>query len=142
MPRGMGRFRRVVAGLLALALLVLPAAPLRHASAAPVGHQAAVHCVVHDDAASLGQAADADHHLHDHLHHQANDQGQPCDASGGKAGLACCVSAQCPATVATPPLAAASLLPSSGPSGRFAFEVQRPHGIDVAPSLPPPREAA
>ncbi|MBV1795698.1 hypothetical protein [Siccirubricoccus sp. G192] len=131
-----------MAGLLALALLVLPAAPLRHASAAPAGHQAAVHCVVHDNAVSAGQAADAGHHLHGHLLRQADDQGQPCDDPGGKAGLACCVSAQCPAMVAAPPLAATSLLPSLGPSARYAFETQRPHGIDVAPALPPPREAA
>jgi hypothetical protein len=139
----MGTFGRLVAGLLALALLVLPAAPLRHAAAAPVGHQAAAHCLVHDDTASDGQTATADVHLH-HLHAQpqAEDQGQPCGPADGKAGPACCVSAQCPATVAAPPLAAADLLPSPGPMIRLVFQARRPLGTDVAPALPPPRKAA
>jgi hypothetical protein len=136
MPRGIGLFRRVVAGLLALALLVLPAGPPRHAVAAP-GAQDRAHHVAHGDAAPPGQAALAAQR-HDH---QAADQGQPRDGRGGKPGLICCLVAQCPPMVAAPPPAAACLPASLGLPLRLAIESVQFTGIDVAPALPPPREA-
>jgi hypothetical protein len=137
MPKGTGRFRRAIAALLALALLALPGAPLRHAAApAPVGHDpAALHCGAHGAAAPSAQAAavPADHH----------DHGQPCDDAGGAMpGLACCAAAQCPATLAGPPPPSAAPLVPPGPAPRFSAPVRSPHGMDVPPALPPPRRMA
>jgi len=134
MPRGMGRFRRVVAGLLALVLLALPGAPVGHASAAvAIQHQAALHhCGGHEDPSPVQASTSAHHH---------QDHGQPCDDSGGKPGLACCASAQCPALVGAPPLATAGPLPHSGPTERLAVLASGAHGLDIAPMTPPPRDA-
>jgi hypothetical protein len=124
MPRGMG-FRRAIAALLALTLLALPGAPLRH------GASAAPHCGTLDAAAPAAHLAapayDADH-------------GQPCDDAGHSTpGLACCAAAQCPASLAGPPPASADLPNSLGPSPPFAAPMRSPHGVDVPPVLPPPR---
>ena len=132
-----------MAGLLALALLILPAAPLRHAAAAPAGHQAAAaHCTVQDDTSARSAAAGGHRHHLQAQHHQAGDQARTCGPAGGKAGPTCCPSAQCPAMVAAPPLPLAELLPASGRTIRLTFRTRRPPGTDLAPALPPPREAA
>jgi hypothetical protein len=136
MPRGTGRFRRVVAALLALALLALPGAPLRHgASAAPVGHPSATaHCGADDAAAPARHLAAPAYEA---------DQGQPCDGAGHSApGLACCAAAQCPASLVGPPPASAGLPASLGPAPPFAAPMRSPHGVDVPPALPPPRRTA
>ena len=57
-------------------------------------------------------------------------------------GLACCIALQCPMLLGGLPAAAAQPSPSPGPSVRSAFRVRRHAGIDIAPALPPPREAA
>lgn len=117
-----------MAGLLALLLLALAGAQLRHASAAaPLDqHQAARHCVARADAAPLLRAAAAVH-----------DQDRPCgDPGRGVTGLACCVSAQCPAMVGAPPPASTGPLPPPGPIARFAAPARDPRGTDIRPALP------
>lgn len=130
MLTGTGRIRRVVAALLALALLVVPGAPVRHASAAaPLRQHAVHHCVAPGDAAQDQRP----------VHH---DQGQPGGHPGKLQDLACCTSAQCPDTAAAP------LVPPgqpSAPSGlRLVGTATRvvPDGIAVAPPLHPPRPLA
>jgi len=137
MPKGMGRFRRVIAALLALALLVLPNAPMRHASASPVhdhslGQIASHDCVGHGAEAAPDQAL-APHH---------DDHGQTDRHSGKQQGLACCVSAQCQATVAVPPMAPAQPAPMP-PVRVTAFALPpAPDGVGVDPALHPPRTPA
>lgn len=132
MPRRKGGFRRVVAALLALALLALPGAPAWHAAAAaPPQQHAAHHCVTHDHMAHEG--ALSSHHRHD---------GQPDEHPGGMPGLGCCVSAQCPATVAVPLVPPGQpLRPSNLRLVGIATPVV-PDGIAVAPPLHPPRSLA
>ena len=137
MPRGMSRFRRVIAALLALALLVLPGAPMRHASAAhphaqPAGHAHPHDCRGHGEEAVPDQAL-ASHH----------DEGGRIDRhSGSQPGLGCCASAQCPATVAVPPMAPAQ--PLALPVARIAgfAPPPAPDGIGVDPPIHPPRALA
>jgi hypothetical protein len=128
----MGRVRRVIAALLALALLVLPGAPMRHAAAAPV--QAMGQAASHDCAGHAAEAAPdrAPASYHDRTGHH----------SGEPQGLACCASAQCPATVAVPPMAPAQ--PAPMPRARvtgFAL-LPAPDGVGVDPALHPPRAPA
>lgn len=132
MPRGTGRVRRVIAALLALALLVLPGAPMRHASASPAhatGQATSHDCIGHGAKTAPGQAPVSHHDGH----------GQTERDSGKQQGLACCASAQCPATVAFPPAAPAQ--PVAMPRVRvthFALPAV-PDGVGVAPALHPPR---
>ncbi len=125
----MGRARRVVAAMLALVLLALPGAATRHASAGMlVLSQDAAHCAAH--AGTDGQAAPA--------HALPGDMG-PCNNSQAGPDLACCASAQCPATAgALPP---ASIWPwrMTGGTVRHALLADGTPGIEVPPSLPPPR---
>ena len=130
MPRGTGRIRRIVAALLALALLAVPGAPIRHASAAaPLRSHAVHHCVTQHDLAM--DQAPVPHH-----------QGQPGRHPGDVQDLACCASAQCPAT------AAATLVPPGQPMPppglRLVGIATRvvPDGIAMAPPLHPPRPLA
>jgi hypothetical protein len=136
MTQAMSRWRRTTAALLALVLLALPGAPLRHAAgAAPLGlHGAAEHCGGHGTSAPADRAAVV---ADPHEHHQ------PCGGSGGASpGLVCCAAAQCPATLAAPPpIAVAPLLPP-GPAPRAAPPVRDPRGIAIRPAIPPPRAVA
>ena len=120
--------RRILAGLLALALLILPAAPLRHAAAAPAGPPGP--CLLHGEAAAT------------HLHHPAETQVEPCSEANAMPGLACCAAAQCPAMIAAPPPGADALPAPRGLPLRRGPEVTVRSGIDIAPTLPPPRDAA
>ena len=128
-----GRFRKAVAGLLVLALLALSAAPAMAMAPLNLDHHATHDCGLPggDDAASAAAvSAPPDHRQPDGGHHH--------DAPPG---LACCMASQCPMLLGGLPAAAGQPSPSPGPSVRSAFRV-RPHvGIDIAPALPPPREA-
>ena len=137
MPRGMARFRRVIAALLALALLVLPGAPMRHASAANLHAQPAAHSHVHD---CLGHGEEAAPDQAPAGHH--DEGGQAERHSGDQPRLGCCASAECPATVAVPPMAPAQ--PLALPIARLAgFALPpAPEGIGVAPLIHPPRTVA
>ena len=142
MPRGTGTFRRVVAGLLALVLLALPGPAMRHASAAtPVQQAAAEHCVTHGDALTLMEAAPT-HTASGHAAISTGEPGQPCGNSGGERGLPCCVAAQCPSAVGAVPAAHAGPQPSSGAAIRYLAPAHTRFGIEVPPSLPPPRQVA
>ncbi|MDO9713809.1 hypothetical protein [Paracraurococcus lichenis] len=136
MPRGTGRFRRAIAALLALALLVLPGAPMRHASAAQLHAQPAGHAHVHD-CLGHGEEATLDHALAGH-----DDDGQADRHPGDQQMPGCCTSAQCPANVAVPPMP---------PALRLALPLARvtgpapppaPDGIGVDPPMHPPRALA
>jgi hypothetical protein len=137
MPRGMGRFRRVFAALLALALLVLPGAPMRHSAAAQLHAQPAGHAHLHDCSGHAEEAAPdrtlASHH---------DGGGQADRQSGDQPGLGCCASAQCPATVAVPPMAPSRSVPL--PIARVAGLIPppAPDGIGVDPPRHPPRALA
>ena len=142
MPRGVGTFRRVVAGLLALALLVLPDPTMRHASAATLVQQVvATHCVPQSDAATLMQAVPV-HAALGHAAVSADASGQPCGNSGGDQVLLCCVAAQCPSAAGALPHAQAGPQPSPGAIIRYLAPAHARFGIEVPPSLPPPRLAA
>jgi hypothetical protein len=137
MPRGMGRFRRVIAALLALALLVLPGAPMRHASASRV-HDHSLGQLASHDCAGHGAEAALDQALATHQ----DGPGQADRHSDKQPGLACCLSAQCPAMVAIPPLAPAQ--PAPMPRVRvmdFPLPLA-PDGVGVDPALHPPRTPA
>ncbi|WP_143018155.1 hypothetical protein [Belnapia rosea] len=136
----MGTFSRVVAGLLALVLLALPGPAMRHASAAtPVQQTAAEHCVAHGDAATLMEAVSV-HATLGHTSVSAEEPGQPCGNSSGERGLPCCAAAQCPSAVGALPPAYAGPQASSGATIRYLVPAHASFGIEVPPSLPPPRQ--
>lgn len=138
MPRGMGGFRRAIAALVALALLVLPVAPMRHASAAAPAHHpatnqvAAHHCAADEREAAQGHALGS-HHA---------DHGQHHRHPGDRPDLACCAAAQCPATVVAPPVTPAQSVPLHGPPVAGFTVPATPDGIAVDPALRPPRRPA
>jgi hypothetical protein len=122
-----GRFSRVVAALLALALLVLPGAPMRHAQAAAPSPQHAAHpCPRDAEAAQDPALASPD---------------QRSSQRGDIPGLTCCRPAPCPTLVGAPPPAATAPLPRPAPAVRFAAVPRLRLGIDIPPALPPPRAA-
>ena len=133
-----GRMRRVVAGLLALALLLVPGVPLRHAAAAPGSAPAAHHC-------ETDAAAPADHAGHA-IPAPASDvapgAGQPRGDTTDTGGMACCAAAQCPATVAVPPSTLAAPLPPVAPAVTGSSAAHQLDGIPVDPALRPPRRVA
>lgn len=122
-----GVFRRMVAGLLVLAMLALSGAPALAAPPADHGHhRAAHHCMPLDGEAVAtphGPGRPAGHH----------DNGAPA--------LACCIASQCPMLLgglpASPPRAALS----NGPSAHIATLARGRPGTEVPPALLPPRAA-
>lgn len=128
MPRGTGGIRRVVAALLALALLVVPGVPIEQATLVmPLRPYTVHHCVTQGDVAQDQPPAS---HRQDHS--------LPGRHPGGVQDLACCASAQCPAAVAVPlvplgQLSAPSCLRLVGIATRVV-----PDGIAVDPPLHPP----
>jgi hypothetical protein len=126
-----GRVRKAVAGLLVLAMLALSAAPaMAMAPLVPDQHAAHDCGLPGGDTDSTAVPAPPDHGQPDEGRHDAPP------------GLACCMAFQCPMLLGGLPAAAAQPSPSPGPSVRSAFRVPRHVGIDIAPALPPPREAA
>ena len=129
---GMGsRMRKALASLLVLALLALSAPP---ASAWPMpatghgdGHHAAADCGPHDFGAvpaPPGEGPPCGHHDH------------------APPALACCAALHCPMLLADlRPAPAPPMLPA-GLRVRAAIAVWLSVGIDIAPALPPPRDAA
>ena len=133
MPTGAGMLRRVMAGLLALTLLVVSGAPGPWAMpVAQHGHHAAEHCVQPDGLDGHTAEApiererqpDGDHH------------------HGTAPGLACCVASQCLVPLGGLAEAPSPTPPCLGPSVPVAITARRVAGIEVAPALPPPRVAA
>jgi hypothetical protein len=115
--------------MLALILLALPGDAIRHASASvPVLSQVAEHCDAH--AAADKQAAPA---------HAAHGDAGPCGDARTGPDLACCGSAQCPATIGAPPPASIWPWRMKGGAVRHAPLADGTAGIEVPPSLPPPR---
>ena len=132
MRLGRDRMRRIVAGLLALTLLVLPGLPMRHAAAAaPLDVGAAHHCATEDASAAVGHEAVA------HRPPATHDPGRTQDRD--PADMACCPAAQCPATIAVPPTVLPSPLPSPAVSIRAIPADHQLTGIPVDPALRPPR---
>jgi hypothetical protein len=135
MPTGAGTMlRRVMAGLLALALLVVSGAPggLATMPAAHHGHHAAEDCVQPDSPDGHSAAAPAERErqpVGDHHH-------------GAAPGLACCLASQCLVPLGGLAEAPSPTPPFAGPSVPVAITARRVAGIDVAPALPPPRVAA
>jgi hypothetical protein len=133
MPTGAGMLRRVMAGLLALTLLVVSGAPGPWAMpVAQHGHHAAEHCVQPDGLDRHTAEApiererqpDGDHH------------------HGTAPGLVCCVASQCLVPLGGLAEAPSPTPPCLGPSVPVAITARRVAGIEVAPALPPPRVAA
>ena len=130
MPTGTGMLRRVMAGLLALALLVVSSAPGPMAMRFdPHAHHVAQDCVQHDGQDGHSAVAPAE-----------REQPPIDDHHGATPGLACCVASQCPMLVGLAPPTV--VLPSPGPSVAVAIATRRDAGIELAPALPPPRVAA
>jgi hypothetical protein len=129
-----GGMRRVLAALLALALLALPGAPMRHAAAAPPDH--AGHAAVQAAPCPGHMAAEA---IRPAAHHE--DGGQPCDRDGSLPGLACCVAGLCAGLQGAPlpALVAPPLPPRAAP--RLAAAPPGRRGLDIPPALKPPRAA-
>jgi hypothetical protein len=132
MPTGAGMLRRVMAGLLALAVLVVSVAPGPWAM--PVGHHgqhAAQDCLPPESPDGHPAAAPTE-----------REQAPIGDHHGTTPGLACCIASQCPmllGSLAPPPAVA---LPSLGSSDAVAIAARKVAGIELAPALPPPRVAA
>jgi hypothetical protein len=133
MRLGRHMMRRMVAGLLALALLVVPGPPMRDAAAALSEVGAAHHCAT-DEA-----PAQADHGAMAHHPPAAHDPGQTPDRD--PADMACCPAAQCPAAVAVPPAVLPSPPMPAVSAGGFTVDHQL-RGIPVDPALRPPRRVA
>jgi hypothetical protein len=129
-----GEMRRVVAALLALALLALPGAPMRHATAAVPGH--AGHAAVPTEPCPGHSASEA---AMPATHHE--DGGQPCDGDGSLPGLACCAAGLCAGLQGAPlpALATPPALPRAAPPLAAAPPGRR--GLDIPPALKPPRAA-
>ena len=126
-----GKIRKAVAGLLVLAMFTLSAAPAMAMAPVDLDHYATHDCgLPGDNAHSTAVPAPPDHGQPDGGRHDAPP------------GLACCIASQCPMLLGGLPAATAQPSPSPGPSVRSAFRVRRHAGIDIAPALPPPREAA
>jgi hypothetical protein len=129
-PGGDGRVRKGLATLLVLVLLALSAIP---AAAWPVPatgqadrHDAATGCGSHDPGAvprPPDQEPSRGHH--DHV----------------PPALACCAALHCPMLLADLQPALAALVPSEGLPVRAAVATRQPAGLDIAPTLPPPRYA-
>lgn len=132
MQRGTGLMRRIVAGLLALTLLVLPGMPMRHVAAAQP-EPVAYHC--EPDAAAMP----ADHISM--VHHQPSADQPGETPSHDQSGMLCCPAAHCPATVAVMPIALPTLLPRPTVSFFGIAMVDQLDGIPVDPALRPPRVA-
>ena len=122
-----------MAGLLALALLVVSGAPGPWAMPiAHHGHHATEDCVHPDSPDGHPAAAPAERErqpVGDHHH-------------GTAPGLACCVASQCLVPLGGFAEAPSPTPPSPGPSVPVAVTARRVAGIEVAPALPPPRVAA
>jgi hypothetical protein len=131
MLTGAGMLRRVMAGLLALALLVMSGVPvpLRAMPTDHHPHYAVQDCVQPYGADGHAAAAPAE-----------REQPPTGNHHGATPGLACCVASQCHMLVglAPPPTIA---LPSPRPSVAVAIVARRVAGIELAPALPPPRVA-
>lgn len=132
----MNWFRRLVAILLGLAVLALPGAPSRYASAGPMEQHPARQACLLQDHAELSEVP----MMHDG-HHQARD---PCGgADDAMPGLNCCAAAQCPATTAVPPPSLAGPQPIAvGCVTRLVATTYQLDGIELRPALPPPRAQA
>jgi hypothetical protein len=127
-----GGLRKAVAGLLVLAMFALSAAPAMAMAPLIADHHAAHDCGLPGDDAHFTAVP------------TPPDQGQP-DGGGRREappGLACCIASQCPMLLGGLPAAAVQPSPSPGAFVRSAFRVRAHVGIDIAPALPPPREAA
>jgi hypothetical protein len=123
--------------LLALVLLALPGPALRHVSAAtPVEQAAEELCVPHSDGATLAWTAPM------HAAVSTEQPGQPCDGPGAEPGFACCISAQCPSALGTLPPNEAGSPRLPGAAVRYVPVAHARLGIEVPPSLPPPRYVA
>ena len=122
--------------LLALALLALPVAPMRHAAMAgtPHGGQAAAAPCPGHDALGHDETAEAP------PGHQA-DGGQPCDHQDGMPGLSCCAAALCAGLQGAPPPAPVAPLAVAAATARRAPPPPARHGRDIPPALRPPRVA-
>jgi len=122
-----GVFRRVVAGLLVLAMLALPGAPALAAPPTNHGHHRAAHVC----APINGEAAAAPH-----------GPGQPVDPhDNGAAALACFTGSQCPMPFGSLPVSPPRAAPPTGPAAHIATPVRGHPGTEVPPALPPPRAA-
>ena len=127
-----GMARKGVAGLLVLAMLALSVAP---ASAWPPpvldrsgGHHAAGADCGPSDPGAVPAAPDEEPRRGHH------DQLPPA--------LACCVALHCPMLLADLRPAPAGPLPPAGLRIPAAVARRQPAGLDIAPALPPPRDAA
>jgi hypothetical protein len=126
-----GMARKGVAGLLVLALLALSVAP---ASAWPppvIGHSGEHHAVADCGSHDRGAVAELPGEERRRGHHEHLPS-----------ALACCVALQCPMLLADLQPAPAQPVPPTGLRVRAAVAVRQPAGLDIAPALPPPRDAA
>jgi hypothetical protein len=129
-----GRFRRVIAGLLVLAILALSAVPALAAPTHPAQgshHHTTEGCLPLEESSSPAAAP------------IQPDQGRPGgDHHGTTPSLACCLAVQCPMLFGGLPGAPSQPLPHAALLVRDAALVRQSVGIDIAPALPPPRGAA
>lgn len=116
-----GTVRKGVAGLLVFALLALSVAPASAWPPPAVEHSGEHHTVAghapHDQEPPSGH----------HEHHPP--------------ALACCAALHCPMLLADLRPAPAEGLPRAGLLVRVTIAVRQPAGLDIAPALPPPRDA-
>jgi hypothetical protein len=78
---------------------------------------------------------------HTHVAVSAEQTSQPCGQAGSEQGLPCCVAAQCAFAVgALPPDQVDA--PQPGTAIRYLLPAGAHFGIEMPPSLPPPRRGA
>ncbi|MBP0443766.1 hypothetical protein J8J14_03150 [Roseomonas sp. SSH11] len=134
MARSFGVVGRMVAGLLALVLLALPNPIARHGWAATAPHHAH---------AELCPGAAATHGGHQHAMPQTQHEHAECGGAVAGSSLGCCVPGACPLGVPALPSVDPGPEPSAGERIHASAEpMRRQLGIEVLPSLPPPRSMA
>jgi hypothetical protein len=126
------RARRGVAGLLVLALLALSVAPASAWPAPAADHSGELHAA----------AADCGSHGHAAVPAPPDQEPQRGHHDRLPPALACCLALHCPMLLADLRPAPAAPLPPAGLRVRTIVMARRPAGVDIAPALPPPREAA
>jgi hypothetical protein len=119
--------RRMVAGLLVLAMLALSGAPVLAAAPADHGRHHAAHDCLPPDGEAAAPPSDPGHPAGDH--------------HGGAPALACCIASQCPMLLGGLPVPPPQPAPPAGPTDRFAAPARGRLGIEIPPALPPPRAA-
>lgn len=122
------RMRRVFAGFVVLAVLIVSAGQALPAPLACLSSSDGTH---HSESQTLTTPASAAHD---------DDHGSTCKHQGGSHGLACCTTGDCSMFPIWLPVATPALLPAAQHALLYRDTVAPPpDGMGAAPAIPPPR---